>query len=366
MGKVDSESFIKIEGWMVTELGLSGIDCVLYALIHGFSIKKENGILYPSFFWGSLDTIQAWTNSSRQTVLDSLARLQGIDPEVSKKRKQKRKNAVDYVQVIIKEIVPKGKIHYCMYYTIESRKIIELFNQKMQSENQTIQEQDSLIIRQHQSENQTIDSRNFRLNNTINTNNDKSTTGVFSLTVEIVINAIKKTFMGYIPFDKDISIEITRQLIEYDISENQVEKYIQYVYEKTILKNPNSIANYFYSIVSKSSVVFDFKTRLENQKQNELTAKLKEITCPVCSQIHQEFEDCPCCKLRDINNFDEIEIKKQVQNLPVNMRKEFERELETVENNYDFSDFVNLSNSKKTICKKYFPSIPDEKLHYCW
>lgn len=63
--------YITIQGWMVTDLGLSGNDLVIYALIYGFS---QDG---KSVFSGSLKYISAFTGISKQSVVRVLARLIG-------------------------------------------------------------------------------------------------------------------------------------------------------------------------------------------------------------------------------------------------------------------------------------------------
>ena len=63
--------YITIQGWMVTDLGLSGNDLVIYALIYGFS---QDG---KSVFSGSLKYISAFTGISKQSVVKVLARLIG-------------------------------------------------------------------------------------------------------------------------------------------------------------------------------------------------------------------------------------------------------------------------------------------------
>jgi len=64
-----NEQFIVIEGWMVNELGLKGNELLIYAIIYGFS--QEEG----HFFRGSLGYLADWTNTSKQTVMNTLKSL---------------------------------------------------------------------------------------------------------------------------------------------------------------------------------------------------------------------------------------------------------------------------------------------------
>ena len=68
-GKVNSENFIVIHGWMRTELGLKGNELLTYALIYGFS---QDG---RSEFQGGLEYIADWTGTTKRTTITVLASL---------------------------------------------------------------------------------------------------------------------------------------------------------------------------------------------------------------------------------------------------------------------------------------------------
>lgn len=63
------ENYITIQGWMVTDLGLSGNELLCYALIYGFSQDGE------SKFQGSSKYICNWLNISQPTALNILKKL---------------------------------------------------------------------------------------------------------------------------------------------------------------------------------------------------------------------------------------------------------------------------------------------------
>lgn len=69
MSKVNSDGYINIQGWMVSELGLKGNELLIYAIIYGFSQDGE------SKFTGSRQYLADWTNTTVknvQNVLNSL------------------------------------------------------------------------------------------------------------------------------------------------------------------------------------------------------------------------------------------------------------------------------------------------------
>lgn len=64
-----NNNFITIQGWMVNEIGLSGNELLLYALIYGFS-QDENNV-----FNLSLSYTTKWLNVSKPTVIGILKKL---------------------------------------------------------------------------------------------------------------------------------------------------------------------------------------------------------------------------------------------------------------------------------------------------
>ena len=62
-------SYITVQSWMRTELGLTGNELLVYALIYGFSQDNE------SVFKGSLKYVADWVGCSRQTAITVLKKL---------------------------------------------------------------------------------------------------------------------------------------------------------------------------------------------------------------------------------------------------------------------------------------------------
>lgn len=63
------ENYITIQGWMRTELNLSGNELILYALIYGFSQADHNK------FTGGMQYAADWLGCSRQTIINTLKSL---------------------------------------------------------------------------------------------------------------------------------------------------------------------------------------------------------------------------------------------------------------------------------------------------
>ena len=63
------ENYITIQGWMVTDLGLSGNDLICYALIYGFTQDEE------SEFRGSISYIADWLGVTKPNARLIIKRL---------------------------------------------------------------------------------------------------------------------------------------------------------------------------------------------------------------------------------------------------------------------------------------------------
>lgn len=81
---MERNDYITIQAYMVTELGLSGNNLIIYALIHGFC---KDGI---HEFKGSINYICEWTNLTRNTVIAILKQL--VESELLVKRIYKENN----------------------------------------------------------------------------------------------------------------------------------------------------------------------------------------------------------------------------------------------------------------------------------
>ena len=81
---MEKNDYITIQAYMVTELGLSGNNLIIYALIHGFC---KDGI---HEFKGSINYICEWTNLTRNTVIAILKQL--VESELLVKRTYKENN----------------------------------------------------------------------------------------------------------------------------------------------------------------------------------------------------------------------------------------------------------------------------------
>lgn len=67
--RINDVNYYQVTGWMITRLGLKGVDLKLYAIIYGFS---QDG---KSCFDGSIAYLQCFTNAGRNTVIRALKRL---------------------------------------------------------------------------------------------------------------------------------------------------------------------------------------------------------------------------------------------------------------------------------------------------
>lgn len=63
---IKKDSYLCLQGWMITDLKLKGTELHIYAIIYGFS---QDGV---SSFAGTLSYLMQWCNASKNTVLKAL------------------------------------------------------------------------------------------------------------------------------------------------------------------------------------------------------------------------------------------------------------------------------------------------------
>ena len=66
---INDGNYITIQGWMRTELNLSGNELIVYAIIYGFSQNKQGE------FTGSAQYLADWVGCTRRTIMSILNKL---------------------------------------------------------------------------------------------------------------------------------------------------------------------------------------------------------------------------------------------------------------------------------------------------
>lgn len=66
---INSKSHVTLLPFMITDLNLKGIELIIYAIIYGFN-QDDMGV-----FYGSLEYLATWTNSTKQGVMKALNSL---------------------------------------------------------------------------------------------------------------------------------------------------------------------------------------------------------------------------------------------------------------------------------------------------
>lgn len=102
--RVNPDSYIVVQGWMVSELKLKGNELMIFAIIHGFS--QDNA----GEFTGGLQYLMDWTNSTKPTVINALKAL------------------VDKNFLVKKEIEIEGT-KFCSYRSKNFTGVVKKFNQ---------------------------------------------------------------------------------------------------------------------------------------------------------------------------------------------------------------------------------------------
>lgn len=102
--RVNPDSYILVQGWMINELKLKGNELLIFAIIHGFS--QDNA----GEFTGGLQYLMDWTNSTKPGVIKTLKSL------VNK-------------QLIIKKEHKVDGIKFCSYRSTKFTGVVNKVNQ---------------------------------------------------------------------------------------------------------------------------------------------------------------------------------------------------------------------------------------------
>ena len=94
---IERNNFITVQGWMVTDLHLSGSELLCYALIYGFSQDNQ------SVFSGTASYIAEWLNINRRQVIRILQNL--VEKQLIEKIEKKVNGVllVDYKVAVLKD-----------------------------------------------------------------------------------------------------------------------------------------------------------------------------------------------------------------------------------------------------------------------
>lgn len=88
MSSIKDGSYINIQSFMVTDLGLKGNELLVYAIIYGFSQAEG------TYFNGSIQYLADWTNSTRQGIIKNIKSL--IDKGLIEKVGENQQKQINY------------------------------------------------------------------------------------------------------------------------------------------------------------------------------------------------------------------------------------------------------------------------------
>ena len=144
-------------------------------------------------------------------------------------------------------------------------------------------------------------------------------------------------------------------LQQSSIPANSVPDYIDFVYQKTVSKKPESLINYFYKVVCKPYFPAQF---VQAQKQKSLEAASNTVPpsvaelriCPVCNcGYNKTITECPTCKIpRAAEQIPEqAAFYKAKYQLRPDQRAALENELSNLLQQGGFSGYQNPAELKK-------------------
>ena len=331
-----NQDYIVIMGWMINQLHLKGNELLVYALIYGFCQNTQ------SKFKGSLKYITNWlciTEPGVIKVLKSLINQNQIEKTVKS---------------------GPGAIKYCEYNTKQNAEpTTKLFAEatKQNAEPTTKQNADNITNNNARENSTSTDST------IIKTNSEEE---VFL----IINNKINELFENQIEFSPDIASKLLESFKKLELDIQKISNYVQWAYNylKERCKKEECFPGYFYNSISKTSLIFKFKTKMSIEQENAKQKQSQLIDCLICGNKHNIHEQCEQCgydysqlknkKQNEINKIKRIyfldpetklkfnkEYQKIFQKYPSlsiisnpNVKKEFETEIFNLENEYGLNE----------------------------
>lgn len=328
---IKNDNYLQISGWMINELNLKGNELMIYALIHGFS---QDG---KSDYHGGLQYIALWTNSTKQGVIKALKSL------IEK-------------GLIEKEIYLNNGVQYAKYWTSKSRANNKA-SQKTESGKQSLPDTQSTKFTTTQTESgkQSLPTQLTEFNggsklslpNNININSLNSTSSKKKETEEdFITKELKKIFAGHYVFDSQFVNDIKVLAEQFEITDEKIPFYLNYVFKRARDKKPASLTNMYYKMAKSPNIMQDF---ILSEQPKELKEKEHFGICPVCGNKTSLYKTCTRCNfdMNDINNEKIISLKKQIYNLPEETRKQFEADYEAEINNQSKYSFVEKVSNRQ-------------------
>ena len=146
----------------------------------------------------------------------------------------------------------------------------------------------------------------------------------------IILEKLKELFGGHLVFDESFIPGILSLSKEFELEKNQIQGFLQFVFDRVSEKKPNSLTNLYYKMAKSPAVIQDYVLSLQ-KLQKETKSKDKDMAlCPICGSRANIYGQCSCCNFEMLDRFDrkKVSIKKQIYELPKNDKEAFNREFE--------------------------------------
>ena len=307
------------------KLDLNLSEIAILACIHGFCQDGE------SFFKGSVEYLQVWSNSGRSTVFSALKKL------VERK-------------LIVKKILSVNGKLYPVYYTVRSRRSYQENaerNKKIKSssvspKNGLESETQTEIFQKLDESSPESGPNNIALHDLKNAAGEEADS-LLAARLNFISQKLQKTF-GCDPYSKKFRQKLNLLFESKGFDDGRAGEFIQFVADKTRAKNPESIPALFRSLVFAEDVVADFIMRTYEPKKDENQEANSYVECPCCGEKNKlKVFNCKKCDFTFADKADSLKVlqAKQIYELSPEKKSQFESEVNEVISSFDFRKLMN-------------------------
>jgi hypothetical protein len=128
-------------------------------------------------------------------------------------------------------------------------------------------------------------------------------------------------------------------------------KFVSWMYEFCLKKEPKNLSGYFFKIFFESRYVELYRSQPPPVEKPLFTFK-----CPVCSTEHDSsLSECPVCGLNSSgrHNQEQINLKKRFYDLPPDLKDAYEQEFNSLHESTKHFDFRERRTQLENLDRKY-------------
>ena len=344
-----NQDYILIMGWMINQLHLKGNELLVYALIYGFCQNTQ------SKFKGSLKYITNWLCITEPGVIKVLKSL--INQNQIEKTVKSGPGAIKYCEYNTKQNAEGTTKLFAQATKQSAEGTTKLFAQATKQSAEGTTKLFAQATKQSAEGTTKLFADNITNNNARENSTSTDSTIIKTNSEEevflIINNKINELFENQIEFSPDTASKLLESFKKSKLDIQKISNYVQWAYDylKERCKKEECFPGYFYNSISKTSLIFKFKTKISIEQENAKQKQIQLIDCLICGNKHNIHEQCEQCgyDYSQLKNKKQNEINKikRIYFLDPETKLKFNTEYQKIFQKYPSLSIISNPNIKK-------------------